>query len=130
MIVIGAPPAHVRSQVEPEQLTEQEPVQVTWQVELLPHETLPEEPTVTVHSASSHEMLPLSPVVSSQLEPPLHSALQEPVHAPWHWFASRHRNEQLPPSGSQPWPSHWQEPWASQVHDDPLQAQPSPGHGE
>ena len=42
-------PAHLRSQVALEQLTEQDPVQVIWQVALPLHVTLPLGPTVVVH---------------------------------------------------------------------------------
>jgi hypothetical protein len=47
------------------QLTEQEPVQVMWQVELPLHETLPLAPTVAVH-----------------VELPVQSTLQESRQAP------------------------------------------------
>ena len=60
-------PAHFRSQVALEQLTEQQPVQVMWQVELPLHETLPLAPTVAVH-----------------VELPVQSTLQESRHAPLH----------------------------------------------
>jgi hypothetical protein len=58
-------PEQRRSQVALVQLTEQEPVQVMWQVELPLHETLPLAPTVAVH-----------------VELPVQSTLQESRQAP------------------------------------------------
>ena len=66
------------------QLTEQEPVQVMWQVELPLHDTLPLGPTVVVH-----------------VEFPPQFRLQESRHSPAHdvWFS--HESEQLPASPPQ-----------------------------
>jgi hypothetical protein len=74
-------PAHKRSHVALVQLTEQEPVQVMWHVELPLHETLPLGPTVVVH-----------------VEFPVHARLQELPHDPLQlvWFS--HASVQLPPS--------------------------------
>jgi hypothetical protein len=52
-------------------------VHVTAQSEPGPHETLPLLPTDSVQVASWQSTLPLSPVTSSQVEPPLHSALHD-----------------------------------------------------
>lgn len=77
-------PAHRISQVALVQLTEQEPVQVIWQVELPLHETLPLGPTVVV-----------------QVELPVQLKLHESRHSPLHavWFS--HEREQLPASPPQ-----------------------------
>jgi hypothetical protein len=66
------------------QLTEQEPVQVMWQVELPLHDTLPLAPTVVV-----------------QVELPVQLTLHESKHAPAQvvWFS--HEKEQLPASPPQ-----------------------------
>jgi hypothetical protein len=66
------------------QLTEQEPVQVMWHVELPLHDTLPLGPTVVVH-----------------VEFPVQFRLQESRHSPAHdvWFS--HESEQLPASPPQ-----------------------------
>lgn len=59
----GAPP-HAIVQVEPPpQLTEQEPVHLTSQVEPFPQDTLPLLPTVMTHFERSQLTLPLSAVV-------------------------------------------------------------------
>lgn len=77
-------PAHLRSQVALEQLTEQEPVQVMWQVALPLHVTLPLGPTVVV-----------------QVELLAQFRLHESVHAPEQvvWFSQE--REQLPASPPQ-----------------------------
>ena len=77
-------PAHLRSQVALEQLTEQEPVQVMWQVALPLQLILPLGPTVVVHV----ELL-------AQFR------LHESVHAPEQtvWFSQD--SEQLPASPPQ-----------------------------
>jgi hypothetical protein len=64
-------PAHRRSQVALVQLTEQLPVQVTWQMELPLHDTLP-----------------LAPTVGEQVELPVQSTLQESRQLPAQlvWF--------------------------------------------
>jgi hypothetical protein len=66
------------------QLTEHDPVQVTWQMELPLHDTLPLAPTVVVH-----------------LELPVQSRLQEARQEPAQvvWF--EHEREQLPASPPQ-----------------------------
>lgn len=76
--------AHRRSQVALVQLTEQEPVQVMWQVELPLQDTLPLGPTVVVH-----------------VEFPVQARLHESRHSPEHvvWFS--HESEQLPASPPQ-----------------------------
>jgi hypothetical protein len=66
------------------QLTEQEPVQVTWQVELPLHETLPLGPTVVV-----------------QVELPVQSTLHESWHEPLQLVWFEHDREQLPASPPQ-----------------------------
>ncbi len=124
-------PGHLRSQVEPEQLTEQLPVQVTWQVELEPQETLPLLPTVTVHSDDSQLTLPLSPVVRLQLLFALQSALHEPAQVPVQVLAPVQASEQDEPLLLQPvavLPVQVQLPLL-QVHDEPLQGQLGPGQG-
>lgn len=60
------------------QLSEHEPVQVTWQLE------------------ASHETLPLGPTVTVQLEPPLQSMLHDSAHEPVHVFEFAQSSEQLP----------------------------------
>jgi hypothetical protein len=77
-------PEHLRSQVALVQLTEHDPVQITWQVELPLHDTLPLGPTVVV-----------------QVEFPLQLKLQESKHAPLQvvWFSQE--SEQLPASPPQ-----------------------------
>jgi hypothetical protein len=66
-----ASPAHRRSQVALVQLTEQLPVQVTWQMELPLHDTLP-----------------LAPTVGEQVELPVQSTLHESRQLPAQlvWF--------------------------------------------
>jgi hypothetical protein len=77
-------PAHLRSQVALEQLTEQDPVHVMWQVALPLHVTLPLGPTVVV-----------------QVELLAQFRLHESVHAPEQvvWFSQD--SEQLPASPPQ-----------------------------
>jgi hypothetical protein len=72
-------PAHLRSQVALEQLTEHEPVHVMWQVALPLHVTLPLGPRVVV-----------------QVELLAQLRLHESAHAPEQsvWFS--HESEQLP----------------------------------
>ena len=80
------PPAQVRSQVESElQLTEQEPVQLTWQV----------APPV-------QSTLPLAPTVRSQVEPPAQLALHDSPHAPLHSLPMLQSRLQLSPAQSLP----------------------------
>ena len=79
-----ASPAQRKSQVAPLQLTEHEPVQVMWQVELPLHETLPLAPSVVVQTE-----------LSVQLR--LHESRQEPAQLVW--FAQE--SEQLPASPPQ-----------------------------
>ena len=124
---------HLRSQVELLQLKEHEPVHVTWQVDPFVHETLPLLPTVTVQLEPSQLALPLSPAVRLHVLPPLHSVLQEPPQEPVHLLPSRHLNEQLPPDALQPvfvFPVQLQSTPTAQVHAEPLQTQPSPGHAD
>ncbi len=122
-------PAHLRSQVDPpEHDTEHDPLQLTWQVELSPQETLPLLPTLMVQVAFFlQSMLPDSPVVSSQVLPLLHELLHEPAHEPMQLEPLSQVKLQLPPLGSQPVPFHWQPPalWHWQL--EPEQAQPAPG---
>lgn len=66
----------------PQDTEHEGPVQVTWQVEPLVHDTEPEVPTVSVHSDLSQSMLPLTPVASVQVLLPLQAALHEPLQLP------------------------------------------------
>lgn len=96
-------PGHFRSQVEPPpHESEQEPVQVTWHVELSVHETDPDFPTLTAHTEPSQLTLPLSPLVSWQLDPPLHSPLHDPAHDPVQVLPPVHVSEQEPPVAEHP----------------------------
>jgi hypothetical protein len=71
--------AHVRSHVAPpEQLTEQDPVHVTWQVAL-----------------PSHVTLPLAPTVRSHVAPPVQSALHESPQVPVQSLCEVQLSEQL-----------------------------------
>jgi len=63
----------------PPQVTEQEPVQVTWQVEPSLHETLPLGPTVTV-----------------QVDPPAQSMLHDSSQVPLQTLSEVQASEQLP----------------------------------
>lgn len=75
-------PAQVKSQLEPpEHATEHEPLHVTWHVEPLVHEMLPLAPSVTVQ-------------VDSLLQSMLHDWLQLPEQS----FLSVQAREQLPPA--------------------------------
>lgn len=68
------------SQAPPVQLSEQEPVQTTWQVEAL-QVTLLEAPTVKLQvEPPAQARLAELPAVSVQLLPPLHPPLQEVPH--------------------------------------------------
>lgn len=80
--------------------------QVTWQVDVPLHDTLPLFPTVTVHEELSQLMLPLSPVVRLQVLEPLQSALQEPAQEPVQVLALRHASDWLPaaPASAAPLP--------------------------
>ena len=84
------------------QLIEHDPLQVTRQSAPLVQETLPLLPTSTSQLERSHVMLPLAPVVSSQLAPSLQSALHDPAQTPLQLSEPRQWNEQLPPCVSQP----------------------------
>ncbi len=69
--------AHFRSQAPPVQESEQEPVQITWQVEAL-QVTLLEAPTVKLQvEPPAQPRLAEVPAVSVQLLPPVHPPLQE-----------------------------------------------------
>ena len=122
-----------RSQVEPEQLREHEPVQVTWHVAPAEHETLPLAATLTVQAEPSQVTLPLGPVVSAQVLPPLQSALHEPAQAPTQSLPLRQLSEQLPPLALQPvlgLPVHVQLEPAEHVQLEPVQLHAGPGHVE
>ncbi len=122
--------AHLRSQVEPEQLTEQLPVQVTWQVDDEPQETLPLLPTVMLQTLLSQLTEPDSPVERVQLLFALQSALQEPMHEPVQVLPPVQLSEQLEPLLLQPvavLPVQVQVP-VLQVQELPLQGQLGPGH--
>jgi hypothetical protein len=79
-------PAQRRSHAALVQLTEQEPVQVMWQVELPLHETLPLAPTVAV-----------------QVELPVQLRLHDSAHAPAQLVWFEHESEQLPAPAPQDW---------------------------
>jgi hypothetical protein len=126
-------PGHFRSQVEPEQLTEQAPVQMTWQVAPALQEMLPLFARVALQVVASQLKLPLSPVASVQVLPPLQSALQEPAQLPTHSLPLRQLSEQLPPFASHPaaeFPVQVQLEPAEQVQLDPLQLQSGPGQAD
>ena len=76
-------------------------------------------------------MLPLAPVLSSQVAPLLQSALQESLHVPVQLSDPRQWNEQLPPSSLQPVSMlaiQVQLAFSEQVQLEPEQAQSGPGH--
>ncbi len=139
-------PAHMTSQVELLQLTEQAPLQVTWQVALPLHEMLPSvrvtvqvessqlklalSPALIVQVEATQLRLALSPAVIVQLLPPRQLPLHEPAHVPVQVLLSRQSNVQLPPVASHPvasLPTHSHVPPASHVQVEPVQAQASPG---
>jgi hypothetical protein len=74
-----ASPAQRRSQVALEQLTEHDPVQVMWQVEL-----------------PLHEALLLGPMVAVQVELPVQLRLHDLPHEPAHSVWAEQDREQLP----------------------------------
>ena len=81
--LISAPTPQANLQVDPSsQLREQEPVHVTSHSAPAPQETLPLLPTLIMQLDASQLMLPLAPVVSSQVAPLLQTALQEPAQLP------------------------------------------------
>lgn len=124
---------HFRSQFEPEQLNEQDPVQPTWHVAPDVHETLPLFPTLTVQVEASQLILPLAPVFSVQELLPLQSALHDPAQSPTHWLPLAQLSEQLPPIESHPVPAlpvQVQEEPGEQTQLEPLQLQSAPGQAE
>lgn len=68
---------------------------------------------------SVHEMLLLSPIVISQVEPPPQSMLHDEPHEPLHSFSSEQSSVQLLPSHEVP--SVEQAAPGSQAHDVPVQ---------
>jgi hypothetical protein len=121
---MAEPPAHVSMQVEPEQVTEQLPVQVTLQVAPPLQVMLPLLPSVTSQVASSHWRLALSPTVKLQIEPPAQWALHDAPQEPSQWLFWGHWRSAL-------WVLlHMQDAPALQVHDEPVQVQPGPGQAE
>lgn len=105
-------------------------MQVTWQVDDEPHDTLPLLPTVTLHSLLSQLTEPLSPVESVQLLFALQSALHEPMHDPVQVLPPVQLSEQLEPLLLQPvavLPVQVQLP-ELQVHALPVHGQFGPGH--
>lgn len=70
-------PGHFRSHVPPVQLTEQDPVQVTW------------------HVASAQLTLPLAPTVMVQVLPLAQDALHDRPHVPLQLALPAHWSEQL-----------------------------------
>jgi hypothetical protein len=118
----------LRSQLEPLQLTEhEEPVQITWQVAPLVQDALPLVPSVTVQVEPSQLTLPLAPVISVHVLPPLHSALHEAPQLPLQ-LALVQESEQLEPV--QPPPFQLQLFPELQVQVDSEQVQAVPGQGE
>jgi hypothetical protein len=131
--VASVSPGQRRSQVELLQLTEHAPVQVTWHVAPAPHETLPETPTVTLHSEASQDTEPLTPVVRLQTLPPRQLALQDPSQLPVQVLPLRQSKEQLLPVASQPvasLPTQVQVASASHEQVEPEHAQASPGQAD
>src|SRR5262249_32933867 len=99
-----ASPAHLRSHVALEQLTEHDPVHRMWHVEL-----------------PLHEALPLAPRVSAQVEFPVQSRLQELPQLPAQSVWLLQDTEQLPASAPQIAGVMSQLVPELQVHVDPLQ---------
>jgi hypothetical protein len=97
-------PAQRRSHVALLQLTEQEPVQVMWQVEFPLQDTLPLAPTVAVH-----------------VELPVQSTLHESWHDPAQLVWFEQPSEQLPPSPPQVFAVNAQLVPELHVHDAPEQ---------
>lgn len=97
-------PAQRRSQVALVQLTEQEPVQVMWQVEFPLQDTLALAPTVAV-----------------QVELPVQSTLHELRHDPAQLVWFEHPSEQLPASPPHEFAVNAQLVPELQVHEAPEQ---------
>lgn len=89
----------------PAQLTEHEPVQVTWQVE-----------------PDLHETLPLGPTVGEQVAPVPQSRLQELPQVPSQVLISAQLSVQLPPSTPQLVSLNRQESPVPQLQLAPVQA--------
>jgi hypothetical protein len=127
-VVAARSSAHLRSQAESVQVTEQAPVHTKWQMASSLHEPDAFSPSVTVQVDPSHVDEPPTPTVNVQVLLPEHELVQSPLQLPLQLLPLEQENAHEPPVESQPLPSQLQ--LAPGVHAQLLaeQRQLAPGH--